>query len=242
MGVGRLAAEQGAVEDIAILKIALTANAVASARTYIGLTQILNGMQFAFDIKFPSAFTRILDLLKLLALDIFATIQLGCWGRWTFYHKFAATTLCPMLVGATLYLFYRIHSSKLSADAATSRKQRDRALKIGFNFIFLVYPVVSQTVFQSFKCQRLGAEHEFLQVDFQTDCNTGGYITLIIVAVVMVLVYPVGIPAALFTLMWQNREELAKQDSQARSDFAPLVELYKLDCWHWYAFPCKWNV
>jgi predicted outer membrane repeat protein len=233
--VGRLAAEQATISELAICRMASSANAVSSARTYIGLSQILNGMQFAFDIQFPSAFKSILNLLKLLALDIFATIQLGCLGSWTFYHKFIVTTLSPLLLGGMLVGFYRFHARSLPAGSAIAQTQRDRALKVGFNFIFLIYPLVSQTVFQSFKCQALGTQHEYLQVDFQSDCGTGSYILLVVVAVLMVFLYPIGVPAALFALMWKNREDLAKQDSQARSDFAPLVELYKLESWYWCA-------
>jgi hypothetical protein len=234
---GRLALEQGAVEDVAMLRAASTANAVTSARTYIGLTQILTGMQFAFGIQFPSVFTSILDLLKLMALDVLGTIQLGCLGSWTFYHKFTVTALSPLLLGAMLLLFYRIHVGALPAGSAAARQQLDRALKFGFNAIFLIYPMVSQTVFQSFKCQALDAQHEYLQVDFQTDCNTVGYVVLVVLAVPMVLLYPVGIPAGLFALMWKNRAELGRRGSQTRQDFAPLVESYRLDCWYWCGLP-----
>ena len=54
-----------------------------SIRTYIGLTQILNGIQFSFNIIFPPLFTLILDFLKLVSIDIFGALQLGCVGSWT---------------------------------------------------------------------------------------------------------------------------------------------------------------
>jgi hypothetical protein len=74
-------------------------------------------------------------------------------------------------------------------------------------------------------------------VDFQTDCNTVGYVVLVVLAVPMVLLYPVGIPAGLFALMWKNRAELGRRGSQTRQDFAPLVESYRLDCWYWCGLP-----
>ena len=101
----------------------------------------------------------------------------------------------------------------------------------------IVYPFVCQTVFQTFKCQQLSEEHEFLSVDFQTDCTTGSFTALQLSAALMVVIYPIGIPASLFAVMWRNRAELAQAGSEKRDDLAPLVEAYKLDCWYWYVKP-----
>eukprot|EP01047_Picozoa_sp_COSAG01_P024080 COSAG01_NODE_1476_length_10188_cov_16.029537_11_plen_86_part_00 len=38
-----------------------------------------------------------------------------------------------------------------------------------------------------------------------------------------VLVYPIGIPALLFSVLFLNRRELRKEDSDARDTFDPLV-------------------
>ena len=99
--------------------------------------------------------------------------------------------------------------------------------------------MVCQTVFQAFKCQRLSEEHEFLSVDFQTDCTTDGFTALQLIAVLMVVVYPIGIPASLFAALWRNRAELSKAESDKGEEFAPLVEAYKLDCWYWWVKPAQ---
>ena len=154
-------------------------------------------------------------------------------GSWTFYGKFTAATLGPVLVIVLLFLFHRVHVSKLPPGSAIAHHQLDRTLKIGFTFIFLVYPTICQTVFQTFKCQQLSEEHECLSVDFQTDCTTAGFAVLQVIALLMVVAFPIGIPASLFFVMWRNRAELAQAGSEKREEFAPLVEAYKPDCWYW---------
>ena len=209
--------------------------AAPSVRSFIGMNQILSGIQFSFDITFPPLFADILEVLKLLSIDLFSAVRFGCMGSWSFYGKFATSTLGPAMIGGLLFVFYRKHASKLVAGTAIAHAQLDRALQIGFTFIFLVYPMVCQTVFQSFKCQALSDDHEFLTVDFQTDCTTGSYSILLVVAVPMVILYPLGIPSLLFAAMWVNRKELAKEGSAKREDLAPLVSDYKVHCWYWEA-------
>eukprot|EP01047_Picozoa_sp_COSAG01_P072574 COSAG01_NODE_11577_length_1901_cov_5.389012_4_plen_61_part_01 len=42
-----------------------------------------------------------------------------------------------------------------------------------------------------------------------------------------VLVYPIGIPALLFSVLFLNRKELRKEDSDARDTFDPLVRRHR---------------
>jgi len=46
----------------------------------------------------------------------------------------------------------------------------------------------------------------YLRLDYSLDCDGGRYSSFVWFAALMVLVYPVGIPALYFTLLWNNRE------------------------------------
>jgi hypothetical protein len=96
-----------------------------------------------------------------------------------------------------------------------------------------VYPVISQTIFQTFLCQQLDEDTSRLVVDFQVDCNSEVYTFAVVYAGIMVLLWPIGVPLILFVGMWLQRDELRKPGSLAREELSPLVDGYQYGCWYW---------
>ena len=155
-------------------------------------------------------------------------------------------------------------------------------LYVVFFITTALYPVVSQTIFQTFLCQQLepptceapagatasqisecafpagenpdggflfsawSAEecaagcvfHEAevkLLADFQVDCSDSEHLALEAFAVLLVLAYPIGLPAALLGVLFINRRELVKEASKRRDYFSPLVGAYRKEVWWWEA-------
>ena len=105
-----------------------------------------------------------------------------------------------------------------------------------FTFTFLLYPPVAQCMFQSFLCQRLGLEENLLLADFQVSCETDEWQWLASKGSIGVLVYPLGIPASLFVIMFYYRKELRVEESRKRKEFDPIVGDYHLQAYWWEAF------
>ena len=212
-----------------------------SFRSFVSLTQILSAIPFAFDFEWPEEFRQVVSWLRLFQLDIFGALELGCVGSWTFHDTLVAHTTMPVALIGFIYMMYAYRKRKLddeAADADTRERLFDRVLEFGFFVIFLVYPVVSQTVFQAFICQQLepgdGAEDNLLVVDFQTSCNTPTHKVYMAYASVMII-YPVGLPLLFFYVLYRNKDELKKEHSVIREELSPLVQSYRADCWYWEA-------
>jgi len=87
---------------------------------------------------------------------------------------------------------------------------------------WLVYPSVSMTVLESFDCNDYGADGSWLVVDHRVDCAGDEYSNILIWAIVCVVIYAVGIPVWIITMLskygvWRMAD--AKQH-QARFDEA----------------------
>lgn len=74
-----------------------------------------------------------------------------------------------------------------------------------------------------------------LVADFQVECYTTEHLALEAFAVVMVFAFPIGVPCALFLVMFLNRHEVRKEASKRRELFSPLVSAYKNELWWWEA-------
>ena len=208
-----------------------------SIKTAIGLTQILQGIPFAFDIDFPLNFNIFVEFFALFNLDMLNLFNVGCVSAWNFYHRLVAQSMTPVLLLVFVFLayMYTLRYSGVKHTDAQAAQLFNRTLEVMFALIFLVYPSVSQTVFQTFICQDLDLEEAYLLVDFQVECGTSDYHMAIAAGGLLVLAYPIGIPLSLFMLMYKNRTQLGVEGSSIRDDLSPLVGNYKVSCWYWEA-------
>jgi hypothetical protein len=217
----------------------------------VGLGQILSGMQFAFSIPYPTAFKEFVAFFKIFAIDIFGVVKMGCLSEWTYYDQFLTHTLMiPAFVGAIManYKFRDFRLAQKGEPKPGSRPTTayphggqvrqdllSTSFEIAFTFIFLLYPVVSQTIFQMFMCQELNTGEAMLAADFQVQCDTDKHALFTNLGIIAVLIYPLGIPLAIFFMLWRHRVDLAKEDHAKRDQFDPLVGDYRLGAWYWEA-------
>eukprot|EP01048_Picozoa_sp_COSAG05_P015033 COSAG05_NODE_1764_length_4122_cov_3.430524_1_plen_207_part_00 len=50
-------------------------------KTMIGMSQVIGGIPFACAVRYPDAFSEIIEFLQIFSLDVFSFIDLGCAGR-----------------------------------------------------------------------------------------------------------------------------------------------------------------
>jgi len=96
---------------------------------------------------------------------------------------------------------------------ADSRAHDDRFLTLVFILFYLLFPSNSSAIFATLQCETL-YEHpdqpSFLPSDYSVDCSTPFHRNFIFpYACLMVLVYPIGIPAFyIYLLFWRHAKEL----------------------------------
>lgn len=227
-----------------------------SAKTAVASGQVLKGMPYAFGMSWPDSLNsvstyfvnspsclltlrvlaaQVLEVMSVIQLEIFSFVNFSCLGEWTFYHKLAAYTFLPLILSMVLYGVSVLHRRRLIQQGhfASLKDLRVRSLEFGFLICMFVYPVISQTIFQTFLCQQLDEDTSRLVVDFQVDCNSEVYTFAVVYAGIMVLLWPIGVPLILFVGMWLQRDELRKPGSLAREELSPLVDGYQYGCWYW---------
>ena len=93
----------------------------------------------------------------------------------------------------------------------------------------MLFPMVSQTIFQGFSCFSLDEEEDWMYVDLQISCDTDAYKYFRATAgLLAILAYPIGIPAATFLLLLKNKNGIYSGGPAAeRYDF--LIADYKLE-------------
>ncbi len=85
---------------------------------------------------------------------------------------------------------------------------RRRVVQLALVLVFVVYPGVATEVVKAFRCQDFDDGASLLRADLRISCTSPRFATMLVYALVMVAVYPVGIPATLFFVLWRHRRRL----------------------------------
>jgi hypothetical protein len=101
-------------------------------------------------------------------------------------------------------------------------------------FLFLVYPSVSSTVIHHYVCKTISDSknsYEFLLADLSIACKTDKWWTYAYIGFPLIALYPIGIPAFFFALLYRHRHQL--QEPRIKAKFGFLYNGYELHAWWW---------
>jgi hypothetical protein len=165
-------------------------------RILIALSQVLGSLSVVFEIPYPPIFSQLLRSMSFFAIDV-DMLSFGCLVSFNFHASLLIRTLWPLtLLGVTM----GIHLCPGQGAKALSS-----VLMSGcFTIFFLVYPTTSSKIFSTFQCFSIDdpAGSSYLRADFSIDCNTNTHMLMRMYAMVMVLVYPLGMPLVYFYLLF----------------------------------------
>lgn len=131
-------------------------------------------------------------------------------------------------------------SSGLSAVVARSQTAGRKADAVGrlYLLIFLMYPSITNKIFDSFHCREVGPGTSVLIADYSVTCTQDGqmtaeYSTLTMASSLLVALWPVGIPVMLFTQMYRARKLIREQDEETLQQYSFVIGDYKAEFWWW---------
>lgn len=187
-------------------------------------------IQFASvaNVTFPNAYKTFLDGVDIINFDLSWVISAGCFLVVDFHDQLLWTTIAPIitmgLLGGTYAIAVLKHGESITAVGSVQQKHVSMALLV----TFLVYSSVSSTVFQMFACEELEDGRRYLLADYTIECTSPKHQALQIYAGVMIVIYPVGIPALYAYLLYTNRRVLAEEDEDIREESAVVKSISDL--------------
>ena len=131
-------------------------------------------------------------------------LHIACFGFASFTSQLLFRATVPLLFVAATVGYYYWWRHKL-ADA----------LPFALWLTFLVFSLVSSPAFQAFNCEALDDGHSYLRADYSQACTEKdkqgrdvehpAYTRLKVVATLIILLYPVGIPLSYAILLFTSR-------------------------------------
>lgn len=175
---------------------------------------------------YPEIYKNFVSKLSPVNLDMDFILSYSCIINTDFYDHLLVVTIAPPLVlvlftGSYLLAKHR-NSSSASAVRAVLHKHQAAALYVAF----LVYSPVSYKVFQTFACDELDDGNAYLRADYSVSCLTPRHAWYQTYALIMVVVYPVGIAAVFAWLLLRHRRDLAKPNREPLSHLRPIKGMW----------------
>ena len=182
------------------------------------------------NVVYPDVYERFLSVVNLVNFDLGLISSVSCVMDVDFYDRLLFATMAPLAVLGALGLTYAIARSRNSHSPAGLRAATDKHLSLALLFFFVIYSSVSYIVFQTIVCETLDTDVSYLRADYSLTCSTSVHTAWKAYAGLMIMVYPIGIPAVFAWLLVSNRHSIAKAsagDRLALERVQPIKDLWE---------------
>eukprot|EP00935_MAST-01C_sp_MAST-1C-sp1_P000883 g883.t1 len=102
---------------------------------------------------------------------------------------------------------------------------------------YLIYPYTCQLIFSTFQCMEVDSV-EYLQEDFAVDCASDFHKKAVEWAKLMVLLFPVGLPALYFIMLYPHRYHIRVGDTEHLNHLEFFFKEYDPDYYYWEVIEC----
>ena len=175
-----------------------------------------------------------LSSLGFVNLSFVQTFRVQCrYPGVNYIREMLYMTLGPIVVVAILWLHFFVVSLIGGRKSATQKAKRFAAYMHLFLLItYLVLVGSSTKVLHFFKCEELLLPDDssilYLAADMSIDCDSNEYESHIVFALLMVLVFPIGIPSLYFTMAYSQRHILSEEAEVRNEEADELLRLERL--------------
>jgi hypothetical protein len=178
--------------------------------------------------SFPPLFSASLGVIGIVNLNLAQELGLNCYGDFDFVDYLMISTLMPLALLFLIFLYYMISRCRLGmkvSDAtdpeALFEAQSSLYSSCMLLFLMVTYillPGTSNLIFRIFGCDNVDPDNSldggdyYLTADYTISCSSPRYKFGLAYACVMILIYPIGVPALYFTLLYRNRHAIAERN------------------------------
>ena len=161
-------------------------------------------------VEYPDPAKAFANLLGVSNFQFFQYIPIECMlPRASFYTRLAVKTLGPLIMLGCLWLRALVYIPWKTVSKAGRSQAVHQTLKWTLIILELILPSISTTIADAFSCTTYD-DGCFLQVQLTIACDDSPYRrSWKTFAILMILIYPVGVNLGLFGLLHRNWNEIS---------------------------------
>ncbi|CAM9282634.1 unnamed protein product [Choristocarpus tenellus] len=191
------------------------------AKVLLYFSQLVALMPIVNMVKFPGNFIFFLEWLDIANFSVAKMMDLGCVVGGDFHNELVFKTVAPLLLLVLVWCPYATSLLRPCSKNETSFTHSledisKRCLSASLVLTYLVLGPVCSVIFRSFYCEEFDDGRNLLLADYSVDCDSVEHRKYFWLALVMTLVYPIGIPALYTALLMSKRRLLYPSHVWAR--------------------------
>ena len=202
----------------------------------VSLFQIIMSFTTTFNLDWPSKFMSLVNgIATFLNFNVISIPFVGCLTEESYLSTFFLATLGPFFAIGLIYVVQRVW---IKAGRPEEMFSRDDVQRYAFYILFLVYPRTSQVVLSMFRCYETADGASYLQVDFTVECSDTYSATIIPLAVIFTIVYPLGVPGLILYNLIQMKDHLFDPETGlstgvAAKKLGAMYSMYRPSHYYW---------
>lgn len=150
-------------------------------------------------------------MVEISNLDFGFMLSASCIMNTTFYDRLLVATIGPLAFFMLLVLTYIIAMKRNKHNDEAKGEVYQKHISILLLVTFLIYSSVSTIVFETFSCDStLDTGEVYLRADYRLTCSSMTYHIYQAYSVLMIVVYPVGIPLCLAAWLFSHKYMLSR--------------------------------
>jgi hypothetical protein len=179
----------------------------AKSKIVLSFVQVIGQLKQVYNIPYPTNFLHLSDAFSSAnPTDVTTMVQFGCLATFDYNSRLVTMTLLPLALSAVLLFKHR------SAEKHHDQDQKNRCVGWFLKLTYLVFPGVSTIVLQAYTCIPFDTQKSYLKADLSIGCDGTGRTLALSYAVLMTLVYPIGITVLYTVLLWRQRVKICPMD------------------------------
>ncbi|KAK3242434.1 hypothetical protein CYMTET_47875 [Cymbomonas tetramitiformis] len=181
-------------------------------------------------------------------------LNLGCFTHYfipgvsqefasSFLFSFWQSVAMPFVILLGCWVGFRLFSLYAHSNGGSDTQDEKLALwrkavsvKVAVFLLMLLHPGISMTIFQLFNCDSVNyespdGEQYWVHMDYRMECFDSEWMVASAFAIIMLVVYVMGLPVALLVVMLRLRSFVAASINLGEVDAEELGELYRNGKW-----------
>jgi hypothetical protein len=209
---------------------------LTDARLLMGFWQQLGQMEKVLNISLPEPVPTLVAFMRLMLFDVKQILRLDCLDIGGFWGQLTTNTIILPSVGLLVcVLRYKLEQKAIASVIASGGADQSAFGTAFINFqqnvalvTFLLYPTVTSTLFRVQMCITIGEQadgepYAYHQDDYTIDCDASQYAIGQVLALVGILLVPIGVPAYFYIQMRRQEQAIGgvKQTALGGAKLAP---------------------
>ena len=175
-------------------------------------TQILSKVAKEYPMNLPDNFTEYHENTNFVAFLDVDLIPFNCVFEIDFHDKLLIMTVTPLIFVMLIGVLYIVHYGRLLQQDALEQapKLKAKCVYVLLVVLYSVFPALSAVTLQTFIYDERLNDNMYLQADYSIQHDEPSQQGMELFAIIMLLLYCVGIPAASFMVLWWKNGEIQR--------------------------------